>query len=212
MSASRRTSTGRAAVPWNTRAVRDGCGRHLRACCVSCLAAFIISAKLAPGEVSTNFGPFVSLVAEQEETRLNAVQGIALFARHDRDLWPRTPRDQAAGRPQRLARERHVMSARALHKQKVCKLTWRAALVEELAHAVEFAAAVGRHGHGGQQQADGNVPAVRRVHGAVTASFPLEIAHRVYVCLVVDDDHRFVMLGVCATGLVGVWATGSGLA
>ena len=66
------------------------------------------------------------------------------------------------------------------------KLTWRAALVEEFANAVEFAAAVGRHGDGCEQQAHGYIPAVRRVVGPVAAPLSLEIGYRVYVCFVVD--------------------------
>ena len=76
-------------------------------------------------------------------------------------------------------------------------LTWRAALLKELADCVEFAATVWRHGHRCKQQANWNVPTISRVVGAVAAPFASQIGNRVYVGLVVDDHNRLVVLSVC---------------
>lgn len=78
------------------------------------------------------------------------------------------------------------------------ELTWRAALLKELGHTVQLAPAVGRHGHGGQKEANWNVPAVGRVQATVAAPFAPEIGDGINVGFIVDDHHRFVVLNVCA--------------
>lgn len=77
-------------------------------------------------------------------------------------------------------------------------LTWRAALLEKLANTVQLAPAVGRHGHGCEQQAHRNVPALGRVVAAVAAPLAFEISNGIDAGAIVYDHHRLVVLGLCS--------------
>lgn len=105
------------------------------------------------------------------ENQTEPFEGLENIKLNLMKMW----KHSASGENKKSKMKKAKTKPKAQTKRGDNKLTWRAALVEKLCHAVEFASAVGRHGHGGQEEADGNVPAVGGVEAAMAAPFASEI-------------------------------------